>query len=631
MQEGSEIPQANSRFQGLIPFMLMAVATIGLLFAVQVFQVLPCWAIFPLTAIIAWPVWHAQREHWLFTRRLVLRGATLEQSRVRGWFWQGKAGSALLLAAIIPLVVLTLASGVLLQPEHWLLLFADALVLALLYAYFKRRLVGQSPPEAINLLARGQHMRLINIGLIALLFFLADFFWVGVPDTRDQAWAQILEAGFQEYRQAMSCEGAGLLTGALAALDQVTWHFAQQEIPALPDAGTRLLFWILFLVRFGVVAIIFTNLLIGTLILAERSSAHPQALMDNNGTTITFFLTILILAIPFLFASLKIEQARQQDLPYPDSQHPDAAGPARQASEPLDPCRPDSTLLARKRTQLDADLRRAMDASSEIARLKIDAQVEALYAPLVGGVDHYLDWYFTVIGEYERLGTVLMGENFQDYMKQKLDEYVFAQTNFRSRFDGVEQGVLQDASNRMTAIAQDLKGQIGQWVKKDPCGMGTLDLSSFHDLDRDALRVGISATTGAATAITAVIVAKIMAKKTLQVAAAMATKFAVKKTGSVLVATATGTAVCSPGGPIAIACGIGLGLATWFGVDKLFIEADEALNRDEMRAEILQVLDEEKAKTKEKLAELHQATMTRMATTTGKALDGVFLPARDGL
>ena len=67
----------------------------------------------------------------------------------------------------------------------------------------------------------------------------------------------------------------------------------------------------------------------------------------------------------------------------------------------------------------------------------------------------------------------------------------------------------------------------------------------------------------------------------------MAGKVAAKEAGAIALSAAGATAICSPTGPFAIACGIGAGIVTWLTIDKVAIEIDEARFRAEMRAEIL--------------------------------------------
>jgi hypothetical protein len=171
--------------------------------------------------------------------------------------------------------------------------------------------------------------------------------------------------------------------------------------------------------------------------------------------------------------------------------------------------------------------------------------------------------------------------------------------------------------------------------------LGALDLSGLGDLDRDQLRVSGAVATGAAAGVVTVkllakqtataVAAKLATKKGFQAAAAVAGKAAAKKGGSVLLSSAGAAALCSPGGPLAAICGIVAGTLTWLAVDKAFVEVDEALSRDQMRAEILEVMSVEKARLKAVLTARHWRSINDMAMQIQGTIDRVFVPIRDGL
>jgi len=88
----------------------------------------------------------------------------------------------------------------------------------------------------------------------------------------------------------------------------------------------------------------------------------------------------------------------------------------------------------------------------------------------------------------------------------------------------------------------------------------------------------------------AAVAAKVAAKNSFKAAAALAGKVTAKKGGSILLSATAATAVCAPGGPLAVLCGVAAGAVTWLAIDKALVEIDESLFRDEMRAELLAAL-----------------------------------------
>ena len=134
-----------------------------------------------------------------------------------------------------------------------------------------------------------------------------------------------------------------------------------------------------------------------------------------------------------------------------------------------------------------------------------------------------------------------------------------------------------------------------------------------------------------ASKTTAAVVGKVAAKKSFQTGAALATKTLAKKGSSTLLSAGAGAAICAPTGPVAILCGVTAGLVTWFTVDKVLVELDEVLNREEMRADIIKVLDEQKALLGEQLKQKHYARIDLMASHVNAAVQRTFIPAKDGM
>ena len=161
------------------------------------------------------------------------------------------------------------------------------------------------------------------------------------------------------------------------------------------------------------------------------------------------------------------------------------------------------------------------------------------------------------------------------------------------------------------------------------------------ELDRDALRASAAATGGVGTGIVvskalakktaATVAGKLAAKKSFQTGAALASKTLAKKGASSLLSAGIGTALCAPSGPVAILCGVTAGLVTWLSVDKALVELDEALNREDMRADLLEVLAEQKTALGEQLKQKHYAAVDAMAARVNDAVQRTFVPYDDGV
>ena len=618
----SNIPRSPGPWSSRLWLLL---TTFGLLLLSEAFRAAPCW-VAPLLAVVpAYPLWLASRERFLFDRRVVLTGATHTDGRIRRWLWTGQLGSVLRVPYALALSILLLAVATRLNAQEWMLLFADALLVVWLYQWLARRTATEVRPGMLGVVVRGWPLRWLNLGLLTLAFFALSFFLLGAPDLRQTSWQAVADQAFSADRQTLTCAWSGWLVGGLSALEQGSWALAQRYIPALPSSAWRLLAWGVFLLQLSLVAFLFTRLLLGVLVLIEGRTQRAEAFLGEGTTAKTFISTILLLALASVYGAL---QFRDLD--------PDQFGsPAREALTWIDPCGRQPAGTAPTTEVLHARLQNDQRALVQAHEQRVAREIDALFAPVDAQVEAYLDWYFTVVGEYERLQALVVGE-FPRLMAEQLETHLFVATDFQARLQAVEMALMDDSRTQLSALSRAVHTEAAMHERADPCLSLDLDPARFARIERDAWRVGTASVGGVVGAtlsqkVMAGVVAKVGAKKSVQAAAVMGAKLAAKKGGGVLAGVVTGLTVCAPSGPWAVACGIGAGVATWVAIDKVAIEIDEAVSREAMRTEILAVLAEEREALKVALLQRHLTILAPLVADLQTTIDGLFIPARDGL
>ncbi len=590
----------------------------------------PCWGVFFLAIVAAWPIWYYQQEYLLFQRRAVLERATPAGGVMRRWFWAGHIARGLQVINALLWGLLTLAFGGLLRPEHWMVLGADILLLALLVGPLHRRLANHLRVGQLGMLVRRWPLFLLNLAVLSGAFLAVDFFIAGAPDSRALSWHTVAEQALADAFALNTCPFAAYVTGLISALDRLTWHFSEVLIPSLPTPGLKYLAWALFLLQAGVFAYAFTRFQLGIVALLDSGKLRLTTLTGESTFSKTFLVTILLLAIPYLYASHQLRNLDLQKL--------------NDDTRPLfnwaNPCPPDNEAMETMATDLTSEIEADRSAARRQAAKQIDVALDELFADLEQGVASYLDWYFTVVGEYERLAAVASGDLGQ-LMTDELERRLFTETGFSERLDRANQAIAQASQSRVSALQQRLQEQTRTVLAANPCGLAELDISAFADLERDPMRASLAAGGGALTAMAtakllakktaAALAGKVAAKKSFSIATGLLAKTAAKKGGSILVSAAGGAALCSPGGVVAVLCGIAAGTTAWLAFDKVFIEIDEAMFRDEMQADILAALNEQKAELATDLKRYHHAAIDAMAAQTQSSTERVFIPARDGL
>lgn len=606
----------------------MGVAAAGFALLVRVFPGAPCWTLFFLVALVAWPIWRQSKEYALFERRAVLAGLTVENSALRRWLWPGRVSVVLQVFAALFWATLLLVLGALLDPGQWALLAVDSLLLAWLVEPVSRRLAGQVRSGQVSLVARRWPLPAINVAILAPGSLLIDFFIAGAPDTRELGWYAVAERAFAEVADPATCPLAGWLVGTANAIDRLAWHASQLLIPSLPNRGWKLAAWGIALFKAGGLAFAFTRLLLGSAALSEGRLSHPSVLPEK-AVSRTFLLTTAVLGTLYLYAML--------GLPFDTGA---LAGSARDLLVLANPCRADVRAFAAVKSGLAGEVRRAQIAATEHADRQIDRQLDTLFGEVEQGVEAYLDWYFTVLGEYQRLGA-LAGGRFAERMSGELERRLFGDIKFDERLERASGDIALESTARLGALAASLAARVKADVLASPCRRDAVDLAGLGSLDRDWRRASLAAGGGAATgALSLGLLArkastatagKIVSGKAFQVAARLGGKVAAKRSGSILLSAAGATAICAPAGPLATLCGVGAGAVAWLAFDKAFIEIDEIRFRDEMRAGMLDSIRAQKSELSVALRTLHHGTIDSVAQHIDGALQRVFLPFRDGV
>lgn len=300
-------------------------------------------------------------------------------------------------------------------------------------------------------------------------------------------------------------------------------------------------------------------------------------------------------------------------------------------------------------------------ALSENARNDLVPRVNAVFDARVANVDSYLDWYYSLGADYERLGNLITG-TIESFVADQLTESLEAgvdDSEFVSTLQSyVDQAAAVNAEYEEGLANSELIG-IPEWLLTSTEAITADFLSGPIEPTQRLLdvgeRFGISATVGGAGGIAAGVAtskavgsaaekaaAKTAEKAAVSVsgdaaekaagkqAAKAAEKAVTKNIGSKIVEKAAGKAffkaivsrigsmigsrgvgaavggaagtLVGPG--VGTAVGIAAGAAIGVGVDYGLLMLDEAQNRESYKAEIIEAIEEERT---EALAQIEQA------------------------
>lgn len=270
-------------------------------------------------------------------------------------------------------------------------------------------------------------------------------------------------------------------------------------------------------------------------------------------------------------------------------------------------------------TKHEQKIHESLNGEIEKIYVEIDTGIDGLFEKVEKNVDSFLDFHYSVKGEYTELGTMAFGD-----IEKLIEEKLFG-ANFHKKVESLGDGFdekykkgIEQHFKRMKELA--LEG-IDTTIPENSEAITRLN----EDIKRNFLIQGTKTSTligaGLALKIGAVISAKIAAKAVTKGTTKAGAKMTAKMT-----AAGTGATAGLACGPFAWVCAPVAATALWFATDAVVVTVDESFTRDKFKLEILSLLQESKQTLKEsfkasyyeEFAQFSSATKEKMKNTTLK-------------
>lgn len=238
-----------------------------------------------------------------------------------------------------------------------------------------------------------------------------------------------------------------------------------------------------------------------------------------------------------------------------------------------------------KATQVEQWFNTAGEEAEKV-REQIHGRLDEAYAPAYAGIPKYMDFHYSLTGEWLELGSAAMGK-----LGGGLEEHLF--DGFDTRLGAVSEHLALEFDQRFrTALDEAMAAEQSGAEAFGPVVTRALR-DSQNRMQNTAGTVGVALVGGA----TLKVFTKAFAKK-------LAVKLAAKvgtKTGMKWAAAATGgatsAAVCSWTGPGAAACAVVGAAITWVATDVAMIKLSEYVTRDDFERDLRQLIDDHKKET----------------------------------
>ena len=248
------------------------------------------------------------------------------------------------------------------------------------------------------------------------------------------------------------------------------------------------------------------------------------------------------------------------------------------------------------------------EALDELNKLSAEAKetlvplVNASFDARIDNIDGYLDDYYSLPADYERLVN-LVGGNVEEFAAQRLQERIDSGIDDSELASKLEEYSAQSQAilDRFESAKASSKIEgVPEWLVKSKDVVDATLFDETIEPDRKLLslgqRFGVSAAAGTAAGVATKAVSKKLIERTVE---KQFFKNVVSRITSVLASRAAGgvvgAAIGTAAGPVGTILGAAAGTAASIGVDYALLKVDESQNRESYKEQITDAIEEERA------------------------------------
>jgi hypothetical protein len=478
----------------------------------------------------------------------------------------------------------------------------------------------------------------LTVVFCALALTAAQVLGEGVADMRQMSLPAVITQSWIDGRAASDITVIGILLAVEAVLNDTVWYLMQQASSlSEQSAALKVVAWLTFLMFITLRAALLWFVLAGLASWLLGGSQGRDRLLTDLKSGAHFVTGVSVLAIVSLIVSQpgvssfvsRVADRSMRALPMPAP----------------DPC---ARLAPLELARLDQLSRETMVAASvlwqEDIGQQVDVALDTAFSNLEPAVDAYLDWNFSILGQYQQLvfmavavvekglqqsSTESLDQAFAAYISSKIDEQISPQLS------PVLMQASQDLQQQFDASAQQFYLQqtveLEQLMASSHCLLPALSPLGMPELiSKSAVGVG---------PVLGLLAGRLAVRGGAQVGAKVLTRHASKRVASASVAKVSGKMLQSAGtsslglscGALAPVCAPVLFVVTWLGADFLINEFDESINRSQMREDLLATLQEEKQRISAHYKQVYGSGVSQLVEELSVHQDQRFRILRDGI
>ncbi|EGN75104.1 hypothetical protein A28LD_1567 [Idiomarina sp. A28L] len=550
----------------------------------------------------------------MLRRQAFLSHVYKPEGRVRRLFWDSLWLRILytVISVISALIALMLIAQ--LQTLEWWVLLAGIVSFVLIALLVYRLLSNETQPQYhVAIVLRVSAW--INLILLAVALALVQIFWLEVPDTR---YLTVFEVAEQSWQVEAAIPFVGWLLGTAAVLQDVSWHLLQQASRVEASMGLKASAWFLILSINALKLASLQVVLLGIPSIAQQMQLHGWQTAGKKIFRKSYIFTLFVLLILYVSLNHVPWQQLRQSVSVP----PEVVI--------IDPCA--EVFVAREQQQLEQQVKRQLSVqqvnSSERMQAQVTVAVTEAFSHAERGVDAFLDWNFSIQGQYQQLGYLLgatvSSAKFNDYLSDRMNEFIGAELSPALLQANTALNETFAAEMRRAGAAQS--AFLDELLANSQCfEQPELTFSVGEYMDKSLVGLGIA---GGAVALRFATAAGTRAAGRAGIRRVIAALFTRSASRAGAVGSGSAGALC---GPAFWLCTPAIIAGTWFAVDYGLNKTDEAINRERMRAEMLLSLQNDQAQAIAELQAFYELALNDFYTELEEAQQRQFNIRRDGL
>lgn len=240
---------------------------------------------------------------------------------------------------------------------------------------------------------------------------------------------------------------------------------------------------------------------------------------------------------------------------------------------------------------------------------QIDREVDYVFSPIENNVDHFLNFHYSVIGEYTELGTLALGD-----IEVMIRDKVFG-SDFEKKLENTSENINTQYKSSIDNHLLKIKEIALEDIDID------INTDSLARLEHDIQTNKLIQFEKAGLLVAARIGPKIASKASAKLARTIVVKASAKGATKLATKSATATTAVTAGalcGPFVWICSpVAAGVA-WVATDIAFVSGDEYFNRDEFKNEILASVRNNKKLLKNQYKDIYYKSYQKLSSETKK-------------